>query len=119
MIRLERSRLLSDSDDGPPPCRDLGMTNGADLAPIECLAPYTFILERDAAGPPIYGHSGSAIQAVIGSNPHGKGFFDYWDSDARRDLKLCFDVSAESHLAFRLFSIRPRSKNAALRVETT
>jgi hypothetical protein len=119
MIRLERSRILGHRGGQPHSCRCLGVKIGADLAAIEWLAPYIFILERDETGPPIYGHAGCAIQDVIGSNPRGKVFYDYWKTGARGALESYFDISAKNHLAFRLISIGPRSKTLAVEFETT
>jgi hypothetical protein len=81
--------------------------------------PYIFILERDETGLPIYGHAGCAIQDVMGSNSRGKVLYDYWNTEARKALESYFDVSAESDLAFRLFSIELRSKTLAVQAEST
>jgi hypothetical protein len=119
MTRLERSQLFGHSNDWLNSYRDLVPKIEVDLTAIECLAPYAFILERDEMGPPIYSHIGCAVPDVIGSDPRGKIFYDYWSEDARQKLESYFNGSAENNLAFRLLAIAQMSKNLTVEVETT
>src|SRR5579863_5225945 len=118
MMGLKHDRLPGHHG-GLHASRELATKIGADLAAVESLAPHIFILERDETGPPIYDHAGCGVQLVIGSDPRGKTFYDYWSTEARAALESCFAIAAKRHLAFRLFSIGLQSKAPAMEVETT
>jgi hypothetical protein len=117
-MKNKRRHPLVDRHYGWKVDHGLAAKAGVDLATIEWLAPHIFILDLDDAGPPIYRLAGSEIQDFIGSNPRGKEFYGYWDIEARTMLERYFNVSAESHLAFRLSSIVMRSKSDAMEFET-
>ena len=118
MTKFER-RLLENCEGCQFFCRQSATNMRSDLTAIECLAPHIFILERDETGPPIYSHVGCAIRHIIGSDPRGKVFYDYWNAEACGALEHCFDLSAAGHLAFRLFSLGQWAKNVAMEFETT
>jgi hypothetical protein len=118
MAKLER-RLLGNCQGRQDFCRQSTTKTRSGLMAIERLAPHMFILERNETGPPIYSHVGCAIRHIIGSDPRGKVFYDYWDAEAREALESCFDLSAAGHLAFRLFSLGRWAQNVAMEFETT
>jgi hypothetical protein len=78
-----------------------------DTATIERLAPHIFVLECQAGGPPIYRCAGRAIQAALGFDPCGEGFYQDWNVEAPAILQPYFDRSAQCHWAFRLSSFGP------------
>ncbi len=65
------------------------------------LAPHLLVLEHDC-GEPVYRLAGAAVQRMLGADPQGHGYYDYWDDDAHGALQSFFHISAGNGRPFQI-----------------